>query len=340
MHVFVYEHLCGGTLAGRPGADALRAEGWAMLRAALDDLARCPGVRAVTLLDPALRGVDLPQDVSIRRMPARREEETFRELARFADFSLVIAPEFAGILAERCCWVEEEKGRLLGPSAEAVRLTGDKLALARQWSVAGVPTPVTVSACGVARPGSFPVVYKPRHGAGSQATFLVRDDPEWALAECAARAEGWEGEMIYQPHVPGRPASVAFLGGPGRQLALPAAEQWLSGDGRFHYRGGSVPLTQELGWRAQRLAERAVEVVPGLNGYFGVDLVLGESADGSADQVLEINPRLTTSYVGLRQLARFNLMEALLAVATGGRLPAWEWRAGPVGFRADGSVEA
>ena len=34
----------------------------------------------------------------------------------------------------------------------------------------------------------------------------------------------------------------------------------------------------------------------------------------SGDRVIEINPRLTTSYVGLRALARFNLAEALLAV--------------------------
>ena len=52
--------------------------------------------------------------------------------------------------------------------------------------------------------------------------------------------------------------------------------------------------------------------MPGLSGYVGVDVVLGN--DGR-DWAIEINPRLTTSYVGLRALAGFNLAEAMLAVA-------------------------
>jgi predicted ATP-grasp superfamily ATP-dependent carboligase len=54
--------------------------------------------------------------------------------------------------------------------------------------------------------------------------------------------------------------------------------------------------------------------------------------------VIEINPRLTTSYVGLRVLAQFNLAEALLAVATGAALPAMGWHKGSVCFGADGSL--
>jgi predicted ATP-grasp superfamily ATP-dependent carboligase len=73
--------------------------------------------------------------------------------------------------------------------------------------------------------------------------------------------------------------------------------------------------------------------VPGLSGYFGVDLVLGESADGSQDRVIEINPRLTTSYLGLRRLARFNLAQALLRLAQGERVTGLRWHPGPWSFR-------
>ena len=79
--------------------------------------------------------------------------------------------------------------------------------------------------------------------------------------------------------------------------------------------------------------------MPGLAGYFGVDLVLGASADGRDDIVIEINPRLTTSYVGLRKLARGNLMQALLAVASGQPLPPLEWRTEEVRFHADGRID-
>jgi predicted ATP-grasp superfamily ATP-dependent carboligase len=67
-------------------------------------------------------------------------------------------------------------------------------------------------------------------------------------------------------------------------------------------------LPANLDQRARDLAWRAISAVPGLSGYVGVDLVLGET-----DVAIEINPRLTTSYVGYRALARFNLAQALLA---------------------------
>jgi predicted ATP-grasp superfamily ATP-dependent carboligase len=278
MQVFVYEYVCGG--AG--GAGSLRAEGWAMLAAVLEDFTRRPGVHVSTLVDPALLPAIPPKPEASARASAGRRgeaEPAFRALARAADFSLIIAPEFDGLLAERCRWVEEEGGRLLGPSAAAVRLTGDKLLLARHLDGLGVPTPATLPFPSPAPRFAFPLVCKPRHGAGSQATFLVRDAEELGQVPARVRSEGWAGEMVLQPHVPGRPVSVALLLGPERRFALPAVEQTLSPDGRFRYQGGSLPLAEELDRRGRRLAERAVEAVEGLHGYVGVDLVLGEEAD-------------------------------------------------------------
>jgi hypothetical protein len=76
--------------------------------------------------------------------------------------------------------------------------------------------------------------------------------------------------------------------------------------------GGSTPIPEPFQSRARRLAEQAIACVEGLRGYVGVDLVLGDE-----DMAIEINPRLTTSYIGLRQLADSNLAEALLRIVQG-----------------------
>ena len=223
-----------------------------------------------------------------------------------------------------------------------MRLAGDKLLLADHLRERGVPTPPTVlwpasppPARGRGWEGGFPAVCKPCRGAGSQETYLVRNEAE--LSQAAAIAGFWQDDAIVQPCIPGQAASVAFLIDPGRCLALPAAAQHLSTDGRFRYQGGSLPLPPPLTERATRIAARAVEAVEGLRGYVGVDVVLGAAADGG-DCAIEINPRLTTSYVGLRALARFNLAEAMLAVAAGRAPPAWDWNAGPVEFTPDGRL--
>ena len=125
-----------------------------------------------------------------------------------------------------------------------------------------------------------------------------------AFLQSVKDANGPLDQLIVQPFVPGRPVSVAFLAGTESLVALPAAEQCLSPDGRIAYLGGRLPLDANLQDRAHRLAELAVRAVPGLAGYFGVDLGTCASADGRDDEIIEINPRLTTSYVGLRKLAR------------------------------------
>jgi predicted ATP-grasp superfamily ATP-dependent carboligase len=333
MRVFVYEYLCGEAPSG-DSVSSLRDEGWAMLSAVLEDFSRCAGVRTVTLLDPNFSSKRLLDGVEVHFQEGGSEERMFRALASAADSSLIIAPEFDDILLHRCRWVEEAGGRLLGPSSEAVRLTSDKLTLARHWIERGIPTPPIVDPDAL----TFPLVAKPRDGAGSQATFLIRKEDELKLVRQMADRDGWTGELILQPYIPGRAVSVAFLAGSGRLLALPAAEQHLSNDGRFHYLGGRLPLPDNLDRRARRLAERAAHVVEGLQGYFGVDLVLGEAEDGSADAAIEINPRLTTSYVGLGELAHFNLAEALLAVVSGASPPSWNWRSEPIEFRSDGRI--
>lgn len=320
MRIFLHEYVCDEAMTGAAAAASLQAEGRAMRAAVCADFERLPGVQVFGL--------------------PRFDETAFVEAARTADYTLVIAPEFDELLATRCHWVEEAGGRLLGPSAAGVQLAGDKLTLARHLHEHGVPTPPC-------RPWPsdapladwpFPAVWKPRYGAGSQATFVVRHAAELPACLARAREESCSGPALVQPFVLGQAASVAFLIGPRQVLPLLPAAQNLSEDGRLHYRGGRLPLAPDLADRARQLALRAVATVPGLHGYVGVDLVLGASADGSTDWIIEINPRLTTSYVGLRALAEGNLAETLLRIAQGEDVADLRWRAGAVTFQADGRV--
>jgi tyramine---L-glutamate ligase len=321
MRVFLYEFLCSELPGDQTGTKSLRAEGWAMRSALAEDFARVPGVEVLT--------------------PQTPDRTAFQSAVQMADFSLVIAPEFDNLLETRCRWVDEAGGRLLGSSPTAVRLAGDKLALAQYLTRRGVPTPECWQ-WSPDRPAPscrFPLVYKPRQGAGSQATFLVPAADRLAGCAAQAEAEGWPGEAIVQPFVTGQPASVAFLIGPRQTVPLVPATQRLSADGRLRYLGGQLPLPDRLRPRAVRLAHAAVAAVPGLAGYVGVDVVLGLADDGSQDWVIEINPRLTTSYVGLRALAQDNLAESMLRIVQGHAIASLGWRPGRVAFQADGTVE-
>jgi tyramine---L-glutamate ligase len=332
VKIFVYEHMNGGALPERSDRESLRSEGRAMLFAVLADLQACPGVETVTLLDGPHSA---PGQVVSVANPAEADS-VFRTLARSADRTMIIAPETDGVLESRCRQAEEDGGQLLGPSAAAVRLTADKLALAAHLSNRGVPTPPTSSIGeGDTCPFPLPVVVKPRDGAGSEATTLIASTDEWRALVLDIEPQSQRRDRIVQPFVRGQAVSVALLVGASGIQPLPAAVQHLSTDGRFRYEGGSIPLPSPQAARAQKLARAAVAAVPGLKGFVGVDLVL---SDGGGDAVIEINPRLTTSYVGLRALARFNLAAAILAACEGQPLLELAWRSRGVSWRPDGSV--
>jgi predicted ATP-grasp superfamily ATP-dependent carboligase len=181
------------------------------------------------------------------------------------------------------------------------------------------------------------VVLKPRDGAGSQATRRIDDAAAWQRDYDVTVAEMPGRDFLVQKFQAGLACSVAFLVGRKQSIPLPPAQQVLSTDGRFQYQGGRLPLLPSQAERAVSLAARAVDGVDGLEGYIGVDLVLG---DDGHDVAIEINPRLTTSYIGLRSLCRENLAAVWMRTLDGESDIELAWLPGSIAFSANGRVNA
>jgi predicted ATP-grasp superfamily ATP-dependent carboligase len=318
MRVFVYEHMTAqgiGRDADSP-EHAMYGEGRAMRDAVAADFRKIADTEAFTFADG-----DAPVDMY-----------TFNDAANNSDWTILIAPEGENTLLSLAEEVWPTSSRFLGPSLDAIRLTANKLALAEHWYDADVPTPATWEREPSPR-DPFPVVWKPRDGAGSRATFLLKSAEDLKRVRVQREAEEHDCPMILQEYVPGRAVSVAFLCGPAGYVPLLPAYQLLSD---LKFRGGELPILDDLAARAVKAAKRAVDCVTGLLGYVGVDLVLGDAADGSRDYAIEINPRLTTSYIGLRALAVGNLAEQMLRAARGESLGELKWKSGRVTFDAAG----
>ncbi len=87
--------------------------------------------------------------------------------------------------------------------------------------------------------------------------------------------------------------------------------------------------------RAQ-LVTRICRSIEGLSGYIGFDLLL--PADPQRLLVVEANPRLTTSYLGYRALAKGNLAARILHPERVSEPIAWH--SGRVEFTADGRIRS
>lgn len=318
MHIFLYEWVTGGGLVEEPGRlpPSLLAEGSAMIAALAADFVAAGDARVTVLRDMRLDALPLPgcDVVEIDSTATWRHE--FDRLAAAADRTMVVAPEFDGILRGILRRPIDSGGKSLNAGDEFVVIASDKQLTANRLAAAGVAVPHarTVAADETKLPPDFdyPAVLKPLDGAGSQHTLLVHgpgDEPA---------PYPWPRRL--ERFVPGRAASVAALCGPAGRVMLPPCWQELSEDGRFTYRGGALIREPSLAARATALASHALDALPPAHGYVGVDLILGNGLRGEADVVVEVNPRLTTSYVGLRAALRENIADALLRIAAGERV--------------------
>lgn len=312
MKIFLYEFVTGGgwySYGDEPCPESLVREGRAMVESLGADLAKVEDVSLVVLQDRNLPALAIDRAEIVTVSTRFEELAAFRQQIQLADWTIVIAPELSGFLAQRAVIVEKSGGRLLGPPLSVIRLTSDKHATAERLLDRGIPTAEGIALeRGEAAPQNFgfPAVLKPRDGAGSLGVRVISSADE---------VEAIDQPMRLERYYPGDAVSVSFLCGPDGNFPLVPCRQKLATDGSFSYLGGALPLPAPLGRRAIALASRAVGALGNLCGYLGVDLVLGAAEDGSDDVVIEINPRLTTSYVGLRAAARTNLADAMLRLA-------------------------
>lgn len=325
MRIFVSEFICGGALAGDPLPDSLRREGGAMLRAIVDDLLCVPDCLVTITLDARLadeaRSHRAGRCDIVTVADAGEERRQFDRLAKSSDATLVIAPETDGHLVRRVRRVESLGTRTLNCSSDAIELCGDKLRLAghlERCELATIPTAPADWSLHQPPPSPHEAwVIKPRDGAGSWLTFRIQGSSrdEWHRAARAYEQARVPHKALIQPFVAGQPLSVGCLGHSGGEVEVfPIARQRLSND--FEYLGGSIPadIPDASETEIRNLVHSACATIPGLSGYIGFDLLLPE-ADPSKPLIVEINPRLTTSYVGYRLLSTNNLAERWLRLA-------------------------
>ena len=309
MRVAVYEWCCSGGLAG--SHPSIEAEGRLMLEAIARDAARRPSLEIVVLV-AAGRRVELPPQARVVRVTPEEDIACLVHEARLADWTLVVAPETDWILRDRVRAVRAAGGRVLAPSDRTIEVSSDKQATIDRLAAHGIPVPAGRSiAVGETIPDGFslPAVCKARFGCGGDGLRVVRSRHESIPpATVASRLE-----LL----VAGRPAGVSCLCGPRSTVVLPVMRQRFSGGDAPRYLGSEPLADPQAASRAAALAVRSASAIDADAGWLGVDMILGDHPDGRDDRVLEVNPRPTTSIVGLSGLFASSLVAAMIEAAGG-----------------------
>lgn len=301
MRLFVFEYVTGGGMHDRPLPPALAFEADLMLRALLRELREVP-IEFLSSRDarlPPLEGVEV-----LTPRPGEDPHALYARGLELVDAAWPTAPECDGIL-ERLARSTLERGRrLLGCRPEAIALAASKRRTAEVLSRHGVPTVPTFMDPGAVPALPGPWVVKPDDGAGADG---VRQVPDWRAArDCLAREPG---RLVAQPWIEGEALSLSLLveGGTVELLSCNRQRIGLVNDEvRLEAIEVNALPDPEGSWST--LGTGVAGAIPGLEGYVGVDLV----AAPSGPVVIEVNPRLTTSYCGLRQATGLNLAARVL----------------------------
>jgi predicted ATP-grasp superfamily ATP-dependent carboligase len=279
MRIVAWEYVTANGGARSDNAAMMAAEGAMMAEALMRDLGDVAEIEAVLARDLA---------------PALADCDAFWP----------IAPETDGALEQATRLARAADRIVLNSAAEAVAIASSKRATARRLAECGIPVVATHP------PGDLPPsgkgwVVKPDKGTGGADARIVAQPQE--IADHAAGLS----DAVVQPYVPGTPLSLSIIAQDGAAWLLSCNLQRVEhvGDG-FAYRGSIVGGAEHRRDMLLPIAEAVAAAMPGLWGHVGIDLIDGPSGP----EVLEINPRITTSYVGLRASLGLNPAALILAL--------------------------
>ena len=296
MNIMVAEYAVG---AGEGGTILLEG------RAMLDVLVRSFTAVGHNVVYPT-SGPVLPAGTAVKTNDFDRSVE---ELSAQCDAALVVAPdELLGDLTEM---IEENTVNLGCPSG-SVRLCADKLECTRILEKKGIKVPATTISgeSNVFSPGDR-VVIKPRWGCASEDTTLTRYSCATVIPEDFVATRYIEGEHLSASLVVGDDMLPQSLSQSPLALPLTVNRQNISIGSKIQYNGGTVGVDTGQNQELFRAAQRSAEAL-GCQGYVGVDIVLADNP-----WVIDVNPRLTTSIIGISRVMEEELGELILKAHSG-----------------------
>ncbi|MCL2288224.1 MAG: ATP-grasp domain-containing protein [Candidatus Bathyarchaeota archaeon] len=328
MNVLVYEHACGGGFAEGAVSPSILSEGFGMLRSCVADLKEA-GHKVTVILDEELSLFNPPieADYVIPIFNFKDAQQAILKTCTNVDAAYVIAPETGGILHALVKFIEQQGVPLLNSHSNAIQTVSDKVNLYETLRVNSLRTPKTVQVK-VAQYREelfvndigFPAVFKPIDGMGCSGLSVVEKASQVEGAVRKIVSELGSEVFIIQEYIAGVAISVSLLCTDKKVMAISLNEQNValsSPNGVSCYIGGVVPFFSEAEQEIFKIAEAVVGCFSGLKGYVGVDMILTDTGP----VVVDVNPRLTTSFIGLSRVTDFNFTNAIADAALKNVLP-------------------
>ena len=317
--IFVCEFITGGGLCGEPLPDSLAKEGALMRDALLCDLSEL-NLNILSTFDVRVKKTALQANIYAGFRAIKKDDDVWAiwtSLIEQADEVLVIAPETDGVLL-KFAQLTLSLGKIwLGCGCDAIEVCSDKLKTYQFLHDINLPVPTFSWQTFCDYQQKYPevlfandgkMIVKPIDGAGCVDTFVF--DDVTSLSQFMTLDK--QKSHIIQCFVKGESASFVMLCANNQAHLLCCNAQMIEyKNNQLHFKGVQINAHKQHWDVFARIADYLLENMPSLQGLVGVDVVFDENKMA----VIEINPRLTTSYVGLRRAVGQNPAKLLLEAA-------------------------
>jgi predicted ATP-grasp superfamily ATP-dependent carboligase len=317
MKLFVYEHITSGALSEQRLPDSLTHEGNAMLISVLHDCADLDGVYLSTMRDKRLPALALFDDISqhlchLVSTPVQYAQ-SWQDCLDKADTVLIIAPETDNVLTDLQQLVLAANKCIIGCQPDAIRLTSHKDKCNQHLIKHNIPAIKTTLASDwptQSFTSSSGFVLKPIDGAGCIDTYQFNDS-EALEQHLTTQTLATLTHAIIQPYLQGISISLSLLASHDdievlaiNRQHLRLSQQKLTLTSCTINAHDAIPFTLE---QAHQLAQQIHTAISGLWGHIGIDLILMDDLA----YVVDINPRVTSSYLALSDSLNLNPMSRL-----------------------------
>jgi len=312
LRVLIFEFITGGGFAAEQWPESLASEGAMMLQALVSELKRLPHIQVVIMLDWRCRKMDLlSQTESIVVQKNQNFSQILQETMAGCDAVWPIAPEMDFILLDIAKLAETLHKTAILSTPEAVKLCSNKLATIKCLQEHHINVCDTQLLSNVVAYPNVQSVIKPIDGVGCEQSFIISCQDHYQQVITAIDNSE---KYIIQPFIKGQSLSLSCLFKEGKAWLLCCNEQQvLIAKGQFQLQLCAVNIPHHSHENYQKLLEKIAQAIPGLWGYIGIDII---NTDMNGPVILEINPRLTTSYVGIHSATGINVAEQVIQLLT------------------------
>ncbi len=325
--IFIFEFVSGGGFSQVNIPTSLFCEGFGMLRSIIADF-KALGFEIHTLLDFRIFFLSkfLQADV-IRKIDEHENYlKGFKNLVKICKYVFIIAPETSKILYELTKLVKNYNKIILSTNLYAIKNCTSKLMTYNLFKKSRILTPKTYRIPYIKKQLDkefilqkfktlqCPIVIKPEDGVGAESIhYFEKESQILNFLRNYKLNSSKTSYFILQEFIEGEDLSISLIGNQNLN-AIPIVLSVNSQDINIkniksEYFGGYTPLVNHKEITKQLFNILKKISLLKIEGYFGIDFIQKHDYSFS---FIEINPRLTTSYIGLRNIINMNCAELIL----------------------------